>query len=479
MSAETAAAPDRARTAAARTTAPTARTTAPAVGAPTARLIRPRSYEEAVSAVRDCGPRGGIPRGRGRAYGDAARNAGGAVLDMTGLDQIHAVDVAGGTVLCDAGVSLRRLTAALLPLGWCVPVPPDARHTTVGGAIAADAYGANQHTAGSFARHVVSLELLTADGTIRSVRPGTPLFEATAGGLGLTGPILTATFRLRPVDTALMTVATERATDLDDLLARMTDGARRQPYEVARVDLLARGAATGRGVLTRADHAPLAALPARARRTASALGPVPPLRLPLSLPLPLPMGPAFVPEGPLSRRAAALLGEVRHRTAPRARTGELRSLAAFLASPDGLPYVRPYGGRGRVGSVAYRCVVGQGREAALRRIMGRLARHGRPATHAVLGRFGAGGPGWLSFPVPGWSLALDLPADLPGLGPLLDALDEEVAAAGGRVRLAGDTRLRPELLPAMYPRLDDFRTLRADLDPRGVFVSDLARRLAL
>src|SRR5688572_14809036 len=88
----------------------------------TARLIRPRTYEEAVTAVRDSGARGSIPRGLGRAYGDAAQNAGGAVLDMTGLDQIHAIDVAGGSVLCDAGVSLHHLMEALLPLGWFVPV---------------------------------------------------------------------------------------------------------------------------------------------------------------------------------------------------------------------------------------------------------------------------------------------------------------------------------------------------------------------
>src|SRR3954464_979209 len=97
--------------------------TAPVTGwgrtAPTAtRLIRPRSYEEAASAVRTCGARGSIARGLGRAYGDAAQNAGGAVLDMTGLDRVHAIDADGGTVLCGAGISLHRLMEVLLPLGW-------------------------------------------------------------------------------------------------------------------------------------------------------------------------------------------------------------------------------------------------------------------------------------------------------------------------------------------------------------------------
>lgn len=143
--------------------------------APTrARLVRPCSYEEAAAAVRECGARGGIARGLGRAYGDAAQNAGGAVLDMTGLDRIHTIDADGGTVLCDAGVSLHRLMEVLLPLGWFVPVTPGTRYVTVGGAIGADIHGKNHHGSGSFARHVLSFELLTADGEIRTVGRGTP-----------------------------------------------------------------------------------------------------------------------------------------------------------------------------------------------------------------------------------------------------------------------------------------------------------------
>ncbi|MDX2785182.1 FAD-binding oxidoreductase, partial [Streptomyces caniscabiei] len=191
---------------------------------------------------------------------DAAQNAGGAVLDMTGLDRVHAIDADGGTVLCDAGVSLHRLMEVLLPLGWFVPVTPGTRQVTVGGAVAADIHGKNHHVSGSFARHVLSFELLTADGEIRTVVPGTPLFDATAGGMGLTGVVLTATVRLLPVETSWMSVDTERARDLDDLLARLTATDRYYRYSVAWIDLLARGAATGRAVLTRGDHAPLEAL---------------------------------------------------------------------------------------------------------------------------------------------------------------------------------------------------------------------------
>ncbi|KES06778.1 decaprenylphosphoryl-beta-D-ribose oxidase [Streptomyces toyocaensis] len=437
--------------------------------APTAaRLIRPRTYEEAALAVRECGSRGGIARGLGRAYGDAAQNAGGAVLDMTGLDRVHAIDAGGGTVLCDAGVSLHRLMEVLLPLGWFVPVTPGTRYVTVGGAIGADIHGKNHHVSGSFSRHVLSFELLTADGRLVTVVPGTPLFEATAGGMGLTGVVLTATIRLQQVETSLMSVDTERATDLDDLMARLTATDHRYRYSVAWIDLLARGRSTGRAVLTRGDHAPLDALPrgTRARRE--------PLSFRTSR---LPAAPAFVPEGLLSRTTVGLFNEFWYRRAPRARTGQLQRIPAFFHPLDGVPHWNRVYGRG--GFVQYQFVVGHGREDALRRIVRRISARRCPSFLAVLKRFGEADPGWLSFPVPGWTLALDVPASLPGLSGFLDELDEEVAGAGGRVYLAKDSRLRPELLAVMYPRLGDFRALRAELDPRGVFTSDLSRRLHL
>ncbi|MGW4083697.1 FAD-binding protein [Streptomyces sp. NPDC004822] len=434
----------------------------------TSLLIRPRTYEEAAAAVRACGARGGIPRGLGRAYGDAAQNAGGTVIDMTALDRVHAVDAAGGVVSCDAGVSLHRLMEVLLPLGWFVPVTPGTRYVTVGGAIGADIHGKNHHVSGSFSRHVLSLELLTADGEIRTVPRGTPLFDATTGGMGLTGVILTATVQLQPVRTSLMTVDTERARDLDDVMARMTATDDQYRYSVAWIDLLARGASTGRAVLTRGDHAPLEALPkgTRARRH------------PLEFrPSRLPAVPAVLPEGLLSRRTVGWFNELWYRRAPRARTGQLQKLSAFFHPLDGVPHWNRIYGRG--GFVQYQFTVGHGQEDTLRRIVRRVSEHRCPSFLAVLKRFGDADPGWLSFPRPGWTLALDIPAGLPGLGALLDTFDEDVATAGGRVYLAKDSRLRPELLAAMYPRLDDFRALRARMDPRGVLVSDLARRLDL
>ncbi|MEV4428315.1 FAD-binding oxidoreductase [Streptomyces sp. R-07] len=437
--------------------------------APTlARVHRPRGTAEVAEALRACGSRGAVARGLGRAYGDAAQNAGGTVLDMTGLDRILAFDTTAGLVVCEAGVSLHRLMEALLPLGWFVPVTPGTRYVTVGGAIGADIHGKNHHVSGSFGRHVTALELLTADGEIRTVLPGTPLFDATTGGMGLTGVILSATLRLLPVETSLMRVDTERVPGLDELMARLTATDHRYRYSVAWIDLLARGAATGRAVLTRGDHAPYDALPRRHRARRAPLG---------FRPGRLPAPPPYVPGGLLGRTSVGLFNELWYRKAPRASRAGLQPLTSFFHPLDGVPHWNRIYGPG--GFVQYQFVVPYGQEETLRRIVRRIADRGCPSFLAVLKRFGAGDPGWLSFPLPGWTLALDLPTGLPGLGRFLDALDEEVVGAGGRVYLAKDSRVRPETLAAMYPRLDEFRALRAALDPRSVFTSDLARRLSL
>jgi decaprenylphospho-beta-D-ribofuranose 2-oxidase len=388
---------------------------------------------------------------------------------MTGLDRVHEIDAVGGLVTCDAGVSLHRLMQVLLPLGWFVPVTPGTRYVTVGGAIGADIHGKNHHVSGSFSRHVRAIELLTGDGETRVVTPedDPDLFWATAGGMGLTGVVLAATIQLLPVETSLMTVDTERAADLDDLMARLSAGDDRYRYSVAWIDLLARGARTGRAVLTRGDHAPLDALPQRLRAEPLAFRPA----------SRLPAAPRHVPDGLLGRRGVALFNEFWYRRSPREQRGRLQKLSAFFHPLDGLPEWNRIYGPG--GFVQYQFAVGHGQEDALRRIVRRIGSRRCPSFLAVLKRFGEGDPGWLSFPMPGWTLALDIPATMPGLAAFLDELDDEVAAAGGRVYLAKDARLRPDVLARMYPRLDDFRELRARYDPRGAITSDLARRLGV
>lgn len=436
--------------------------------APTRARVQPvQAYGDAVAAVRDAGARGVLARGLARSYGDAAQNAGGTVLDLTALDHVHSLDAQAGVAVVDAGVSLDRLMREVLPLGWFVPVTPGTRYVTVGGAIASDIHGKNHHVEGSFCQHVVEMELLTGDGEIRTVSATEhpPLFWATAGGMGLTGIVLRATLRLIPVRSSRVLVDTERAGDLDDCMARMVEGDDGYRYSVAWIDLLARGAATGRSVLTRGDHAALDDLTDRQRQAPLDYAPTPRVK-----------APPYIPSGLLNPWTVRAFNEVWFRKAPRRHRGT-ESIPTFFHPLDGV--LDWNGVYGRPGFIQYQYVVPDGAEEAVRRSVAMLSDAQVPAFLAVLKRFGPGNDGPLSFPQQGWTLALDVPAGLPGLAGLCHRLDELVVEAGGRVYLSKDSRLRPEVLAQMYPRLAEWQAVRELADPRGVFASDLGRRLGL
>jgi len=426
-------------------------------------------------ALRHAGSRGAVVRGLGRAYGDAAQNAGGTVLTLredaaSGPTRAGTVrlDVARGEVTAWGGVSLDEVMRQIVPRGFFVPVTPGTRHVTVGGALAADIHGKNHHVDGSFANHVTSCTLVLADGTARTVGPNTDqaAFWATAGGMGLTGVIASCTFRVLPIETSRILVDTDRTHDLDDVLARMTEGDERYRYSVAWIDLLARGGRMGRSVLTRADHAPAAALSGRAGRdplgfAPKALADVPPV----------------VPGGLLNHATVRAFNESWYRKAPKHRVGQIVPISRFFHPLDAVHHWNRLYGRG--GFLQYQFVVPFGAEPTLRQVVEEMVRFGVPSFLAVLKRFGEGNAGPLSFPMPGWTLALDVPAGLDGLGGLLRRLDERVLAAGGRHYLAKDAHIGPGELKSGYPRLSEWTAVRESLDPDGVWQSDLGRRLGL
>lgn len=430
-----------------------------------ARVYRPTQVDELAWLLAQPTPRGVIARGLGRSYGDPAQNAGGVVLDLTRLQRVHGIDLVRHIVNVDAGLSLDEMMRLFVPLGMFVPVTPGTRFVTVGGAIASDIHGKNHHLDGSFGDHVLDFDLLSSEGAIQTIsRDDDPeTFRVTLGGMGLTGFVTRATIQMIPIETSYVTVDTERAPDLDTLMARMSESDEDYRYSVAWVDTMASGRQMGRGVLYQGNHTSLSELGSRDRSEALRFNPPPTLSAPRGLPSGL--------INPLTVRGFNELWFRRH---PKLEEGARQRLWSFFHQLDMVhDSNRMYGPDG---FVQHQFVVPDSESHVVREAIERLSARNCPSFLVVLKRMGPG-HGMLSFPISGWTLAVDIPTGWDDLASFLDELDDLVAVANGRIYLAKDARMRPERLPQMYPELDEWRQVADRLDPQRRLRSDLGRRL--
>jgi len=439
--------------------------------APTRALLEEPTSQDGVDHVLSrSGSRGVIPRGLGRSYGDAAQNAGGVVISTQGLPGLVELDTATGRARVSAGTSLGQLIAHVLPRGWFPAVVPGTQFVSVGGAIASDVHGKNHHRDGSFCEHVRRIELALADGgraILTPVGPEADAFWATAGGMGLTGVALSAVLRLRPVSTGHMRVDTTRTADLEQTMRVLSEADATAQYTVAWVDLISRGGAFGRGIVTAGEHA----LPTELGDVADGPGVTVPTNRRLAS---VPVVPGRT--GILSPGTMRLFNELYFRRAPAEPARAIEPIWGYFFPLDVVgDWNRLYG---RAGMLQYQFVIPDAATDRLIPMTEGLVADGVPIYLAVLKRL-RDVPGPLGFPLRGWTLALDIPAGAPGLAEALDRLDVVVAECGGRVYLAKDARLRAEMLPVMYPRLDEWRAVRDRLDPERMMRSDLDRRLSL
>jgi decaprenylphospho-beta-D-ribofuranose 2-oxidase len=405
---------------------------------------RPSRVAQAVPAPEG---RSLIARGGGQSHGDAALNDGGAVMLTGRLDRMLSFDAATGILVAEAGVTFGDVLRTFLPRGYAPPVWPGSGLATLGGAIATDAHGDNHVHAGSFGAHVAWLELVTPQGTLcRASREEAPaLFEATVGGMGLTGIIVRAALRLAPVSSAFVAVRQQAAGSLDALLERLAAAAAAHEHASAWIDTAASGLARGRGVLQVADAA---GAPRRKPRAWHGDWPKPVF--------PLPRHPVLRLQGERRYRKAARPGGVAFQW----------PLERFLLQAD------------RPSAVRLACVLPlDGAGAAMRRLFD-IAERAHALASASARMMGTHADGLLSLARPGVELTLDLPATTTITG-LMHRLEREILDRGGRVGLASDAFLTDHGFAAMYPRLDAFRAVLGRIDPDMRLQSDLARRLRL
>ena len=408
-----------------------------------------------------------IARGNGRSYGDAALNPE-LTLSMLTMDRLLAFDSDRGVLNCEAGVLLRDVLALYAPRRWFPPVVPGTAQVTIGGMIAADVHGKNHHRDGSFGRHVESLRLVTGSGEVLTCSrdENADLFRATIGGMGLTGIVLSASFRMTRIESEYLCAETVGTGDLDTTMA-MLAASDDWHYSVAWIDGSAKGGDLGRGLVSRGAFATRDALPARIVAGCS--------RSASRRELAVPVAPLSVALNDVSVRLFDALynGVGRLRPGPR-----LVHYGSFFFPLDRVrDWNRLYGS---CGFVQYQCVLPASESSrGLRAILECVASSHQIAYLGVLKLLGREGEGLLSFPKPGYTLALDLPMR-PGTLDLLDALDEITAAHGGRVYLAKDARCQPDHVRAGYPNLPLFGEVRrAVAGAECEFSSAMSRRLEL
>jgi len=404
-----------------------------------------------------------LSRGLGRSYGDASLPPADCpdVLNTTYADRILGFDPVSGVFRAESGFALSELNRLFMPRGWFTPVSPGTKFVTLGGMVAADVHGKNQHRDGDFGDHVRSLKMRVADGRVLtcSATQHPDLFRGTIGGMGLTGHILEVEVELRSIPSQWFWQESRRIHDIDEFQTSLEEASQQWPYTMGWIDCLTRGKNMGRGIMMGGRWARPEEAPAEPPRVG--------FRPRLSFDWP-----SWV----LNRATIRAFNELYYRK-------QWRRVSRGIVSPEPFYYpldaIRSWNRMyGRRGFTQYQCVLPReaGRGSA-RRVLEVLTERGGASFLCVIKDFGRHGPGVLSFPRPGITLALDI-AVRDDTQQLVDALNEQVLQEGGRIYLAKDSFTRKEHFEAMErERLREFNDIRDRWDPDRRFRSALSVRL--
>jgi len=375
-------------------------------------------------------------------------------------------DSASGVLRAEAGVRLREILETFVPRGWFLPVTPGAKDVSLGGAVAFDVHGKNHHRDGAISNFVREIELLTADGTVQWCGPdqNEELFRATVSGAGLTGIITEVELQLRPIETAYVKKRTIKASGLEEAFQLFEEHELDYPYSVAWIDCLASGRALGRSHLMFGRHATPGQLSAKQAQSPLGYEPDHWARLPFDL-----------PEGTLNAFTVKAFNQLYYARQRVSDKTDVVGIDPFFYPLDAISdWNRMYG---TSGFTQFQCVLPMNESYdGLTAILQRVQKSGLASFLAVLKRMGGPDRGMLTFPMDGYTLALDIPRRA-GLEDLMRDLHKIVVQCGGRVYLAKDAYLRPETFRAMYPTYADWLEVKRQTDPEGRFTSSLAQRL--
>ncbi len=407
-----------------------------------------------------------IAYGNGRSYGDASLQD--RILTTRRFNKFLSFDESTGELCCQAGVMLSEILDVFVPRGWFLPVTPGTRLITIGGAIAADVHGKNHHVDGSFGEHIRSMDVMRCDGSVITCSPteNAEFFRVTVGGMGLSGIILNATFRLRKIDSAYILEDTIRAENLSEIMDSF-EASGSCTYSVAWIDCLAKGESMGRSIMMRGEHASTSELIDSAHKHDPL---VPKKRLQLDIPV-------RFPNFALNHWTMQAFNFAYYNKCRPGRHRRVVSYNSFFYPLDAISnWNRIYGRRG---FTQYQFVIPReaGREG-MARILKRITDSGLGSFLAVLKLFGKQ-DSFISFPMEGYTLALDFPISQKSLD-LFKELDAMVADYGGRLYLAKDSRMDAAMFEKTYPNADAFRQAIAMLnDGETRFASLLSRRIGI
>jgi decaprenylphospho-beta-D-ribofuranose 2-oxidase len=424
------------------------------------------SVADAQQRLADRGGRKVLARGQGRSYGDAALNRDGWCLDCTPSDRLLAFDPQAGRLLAEAGVTLEQILQTLVPRGWFLPVTPGTQYPTLAGCVACDVHGKSRFPLGHYLRR---LNVVLADGQEVTCSPTArpDLFWATVGGMGLTGVITSVELDLARIETSTIAYEGIKARNLEGLF-QLLEETPAELMTVAWIDCLAQGRHLGRGTLMRGRFARRSELTSQARRRD-------PLAVPRKLKVSVPFDFPGWTLNPLSMRAFNLVIYGKH---PRHQATLMDYDSFFYPLDSVLNFNRVYGPKGLL---QYQFLIPPPNSfEGVRAVLEAIAKTGKASFLAVLKKFGPmKNPAPLSFPEPGYFLALDFPVGNGSILKQMDEWDRLVLKYGGRLYLAKDSRMRRQTFEPMYPRLKEWKRAKAKYDPAGVFASDLGRRLGL